>query len=566
MIEVRYQRGLHLPEIDLWLDPQVVRPRAFVSHAHADHFARHQSVICSETTELLLKSRYGIAKCRVEAVAFHQTIVRDGFRLRLLPAGHICGSAMLHVTRLSDNASLLYTGDFKMRPGRTTEAISLLAADTLIIETTFGLPAYVFPGTMEVEAQVLRFVQDAFDDGDTPVLLAYSLGKAQEALALLTENNIPALLHPAAAAMTDACRAAGVDCLPEPVVFEGHAPAGHVVIAPPHAVRTRLFRGLRSMRVAMLSGWAMEPGAAFRYRADRMIPFSDHADHPGLMECIRRVRPRRVLTVHGFAREFAAELRQSGTDAWAAEGGDQLDLPIPAGPRRGTVMRGPRLMRPMCAFADFSDVCRLVGETGSRVAKQRFLTSYLKGLADADDAMRALDLFDLGCRCGPGKSRTCLDAAGIRRVLTSLRDSCGGRCAQIERARGPVIGQVRTVLLDLPVSPEAVDLAAISGFVAEIADQWGSLEALDRLGSRLMALHPVEGETLLRILHGDLGNGIDAPLLAEVASQCPGTAGGWSPRSRNEAGVFPEWEVSNAEAEGSPELPLDSADGFPPGT
>jgi len=39
LIEVRFQRGLHLPELDLWLDPWDAKPRAFVSHAHADPFA-----------------------------------------------------------------------------------------------------------------------------------------------------------------------------------------------------------------------------------------------------------------------------------------------------------------------------------------------------------------------------------------------------------------------------------------------------------------------------------------------------------------------------------------------
>jgi hypothetical protein len=40
------------------------------------------------------------------------------------------------------------------------------------------------------------------------------------------------------------------------------------------------------------------------------------------------VRPQRVLTVHGFAREFAAELRTRGIDAWCAMGNDQLELAI----------------------------------------------------------------------------------------------------------------------------------------------------------------------------------------------------------------------------------------------
>ncbi|MEN9534838.1 MAG: hypothetical protein RIR37_111, partial [Verrucomicrobiota bacterium] len=47
---------------------------------------------------------------------------------------------MIHITRLSDQATLLYTGDFKNRPSRTAEPIVFAQADTLIMETTFGLP------------------------------------------------------------------------------------------------------------------------------------------------------------------------------------------------------------------------------------------------------------------------------------------------------------------------------------------------------------------------------------------------------------------------------------------
>lgn len=290
MIEVHFQRGLYLPELDLWLDPWDAKPRAFVSHAHADHFARHDVALCSEVTATLLRHRFHFAESRIKAVPFQVPAEENGFRLRLLPAGHISGSAMLHVTRIKDNASLLYTGDFKTRRGRTSEAVSFLAADTLILETTFGLPNYEFPSPMEIEASVLRFVNDAFADGETPVLFGYSLGKAQEALALLTEHGIPALLHPAVAAMTTACRAAGVEMLPEPVEFKGHAIPGHVVIAPPNAIRSKLLRGLKSKRTAMLTGWASQPGSKYRYRVDEVIPLSDHADHPALLECIQRVR------------------------------------------------------------------------------------------------------------------------------------------------------------------------------------------------------------------------------------------------------------------------------------
>jgi DNA ligase 1 len=326
VISVIYQRGLYLPEIDLWLDPRGPKPRAFVSHAHSDHFARHQSVLCSDVTAVLLRHRFRIAEDRMEPLAFHLPLVRDGFRIRLLPAGHIAGSAMLHITRLADNASLLYTGDFKTRRSRTAGNAVFLNADTLVMETTFGLPRYRFPAQPDVEAQVLRFVAECFAADQTPVLLGYSLGKAQEALALLEENRIPALLHPACVEMTRACREAGVQGLPEPLPFDGRVPPGHAVIAPPHAMRGKLMQNLENKRSAMLSGWALQPGAQYRYGTDAMIPLSDHADHPELLECVQRVDPRRILTVHGHALEFAAELRAHGHDAWCAAGGDQLEL------------------------------------------------------------------------------------------------------------------------------------------------------------------------------------------------------------------------------------------------
>ena len=58
-IEVRHRKGIHLPEPDLWLDPPRGKARAFISHAHSDHFARHQLTICSSPTQSLIQARYG---------------------------------------------------------------------------------------------------------------------------------------------------------------------------------------------------------------------------------------------------------------------------------------------------------------------------------------------------------------------------------------------------------------------------------------------------------------------------------------------------------------------------
>lgn len=526
MIDVRFQRGLHLPELDLWLDPWDAKPWAFVSHAHADHFARHEQALCSTVTGALVRARYSVAESRLDAVAFHVPVERHGHRLRLLPAGHIAGSAMLHVTRLSDGATLLYTGDFKVRKGRTAEPVVFQQADLLILETTFGLPQFAFPPAMDVEGAVLRFVQDTLADGEVPVLLGYSLGKAQEALALLHAHGVPALLHPAVAEMTAACRAAGVSCLPEPQVLAGPVPPGHAVIAPPNAVRSKLLRAVGNRRVAMLSGWALVPGATFRYRVDEAIPLSDHADHPGLMECVQRVRPKKILTVHGSTREFAAELRLRGHDAWSIAGNDQLDLPLATPPARLLPASGvqttasARHTRPICAVADFTSVCRLVGETSSRLEKIRHLAAYLRGLASEDDlALAATWLTGRALPRASDRRAAHAGAATLRRALLKLPGAREERYREISLSQNDAARTARLLLQELPLKPEPLDLAGLAGFFHALAAAGGSLDRIDLLAGRLRTLHPAEGETLVKLLTGDLRIGLKEGLVEDAVAE-----------------------------------------------
>lgn len=516
LIEVRYQRGLQLPELGLWLDPLDGKPEAFVSHAHADHVARHGVSVCSDVTAGLLQRRFRVPEGKIEATGFHLPWERDGFRLRLLPAGHIAGSAMLHVTRLKDQASLLYTGDFKIRRSRTAEPVGFLTADTLIMETTFGLPMFEFPSPLEVESSLLRFVHDAIADGETPVLCAYALGKAQEVLALLAEHDIPALQHPAVAAMTRACRELGV-ALPAPVQFEGYAPPGHVVLAPPGVLRTKFLNGLKSKRTAMLTGWAMQAGTKYRYRVDEVIAFSDHADHPGLLECIRRVRPQRVLTVHGFAREFAAELRTRQIDAWCAMGNDQLELSIGKSPSRARAGSASRQSRPICALADFSDLCRLVGETSSRVAKTQFIAGYFRTL-ESDQDLRLAVQWLTGEALAPGCSVRPLRmvAMGVRHALLSLPGARAERYSELFQISRDPARAARSLLQEIPLKPEPLDLPGLETFFLKLSQTAAPLEQIAQLATRLATLHPAEGETLIKLLGGGAGLGMDTDMIEDA--------------------------------------------------
>lgn len=340
LIEVRHRRGIWLPEAGLWLDPPFGVARAFVSHAHSDHVARHGVTFCSELTGRLVRARF---KAKPEAefrlLPWREAVAWEGWELRLLPAGHIAGSAMLHLTRLRDGATLLYTGDFKLRPGFSSAPCELRAADTLIMETTFGLPRYAFPPAEEVAGQMRRWVRGTLDEGGIPVLFGYSLGKAQEILRALAPLGAPVMAHAEVGKMTALLRAT-LGPLPEMRPFDAAQAAGHALVFPPAAARSPALRGLAGCRTAMVSGWALESGARYRYQVDAAFPLSDHADHPELLRTVERVSPRRVWLVHGYTREFAAELRRRGWDAWALGREEQLELCLEETVTPGTSPQG----------------------------------------------------------------------------------------------------------------------------------------------------------------------------------------------------------------------------------
>ena len=321
LIEVTHPRGIYLPEADLWLDPHFGTKRAFVSHAHSDHVARHDLTFCSEITHQLMVVRKTVKKSGVVvSPKMREVFDWEGWELRLLPAGHITGSAMLHLTRKSDGATLLYTGDYKLRQGLSAERCVLMQADTLIMETTFGLPKYRFPPAEAVIEQMLAFVRETLSDGGIPVLLGYSLGKAQEILCALREAELPVMVHASVAQITEVL-APHLGALPKWRLFNADEAAGHVLVFPPGAKIE-----LPKTRMAMLSGWAIQPSAKYRYGVDVALPLSDHADHPELHETVELVKPRRIYLVHGSTREFAAELRTLGHDARALGAEDQLEL------------------------------------------------------------------------------------------------------------------------------------------------------------------------------------------------------------------------------------------------
>lgn len=528
LIPVRHADGLHLPELDLWLDPHSARERAFVSHAHSDHFARHGWTLCSDVTRTLIEKRYGVPReGTLCSVAWREVHVMSGHELRLLPAGHIFGSAMLHVTRLSDGATLLYTGDFKLRQGLTAEPAELLPADTLILETTFGLPQFRFPPQREVLAGMLRFVHDTLEEGGIPVLLGYSLGKAQEILSALHEARVPVMLHPTIIKMTEAYRAL-CHTFPEYEVFDASRAAGHVLLMPPSAARSQAVRKLKACRTVMLSGWALMPGAKFRYQVDEVFPLSDHADYPELVRCVEEVRPRLVYTVHGYASEFARDLRARGLEAWSLISDDQMELelalgggeaPPPAGgPELGAV--STLQVHPPDSFAAWAQTAGRVAVESSRLRKQEHLAGYLQHL-ESENLARAVRWFG-GQLEDHSSAPLNVGWSIIRRVLLELSGLREHEYRTISRSQNDL---GRTAFLVLQRAPGSA-AAGTGATLADIAEGFqrlrrarGPHEKSAALKQMLAALSPHDGSYLVRLLTGELRIGSKEGLVEEAVAK-----------------------------------------------
>lgn len=316
------KEGLRTRSAPLWLDATRKTACAFVSHAHGDHIGRHVEAIGTAATLALMNHRLPTARTVNRAVGYGEAIDFGGLRLELFPAGHVLGSAQIRIT--SRGHRTVYTGDLDTAPSRTAQAVEVAACDTLIIESTFGHPRYRFPPRQEVEEKMAAFAEATLAAGATPVFLAYALGKAQEAARILGDRGFRVRVHPDAWAICEIYQAYGV-------AFPGAAPLapapeeGEVIVAPPRH-RSLEGWGRGALRTCLLSGWAVDPRARFRARADFALPLSDHADFDGLVSYVKATGASKVLTTHGSADDLARELRSRGIDARALEPAAQLEL------------------------------------------------------------------------------------------------------------------------------------------------------------------------------------------------------------------------------------------------
>jgi putative mRNA 3-end processing factor len=309
--------GLYCPAGDFYIDPWRPVPRAVITHGHADHArAGHGAYLTSPAGRGILQVRLGDS-APIQALPFLQPLKIGAATVSLHPAGHVLGSAQVRVE--VGGEVWVVSGDYKLSPDGISEAWEPVPCHTFVTESTFGLPVYRWPPQSEVFAEMARWWENNQEAGQTSVVYAYSLGKAQRLLAGLEPDQGPIAVHPAVASFLPAYRAAGVSF---PEAWEwGPETAARVrgrglVIAPPAVADSAWERALGSTAKAFASGWMRVRGIRRRRNLQAGFALSDHADWPGLLRAIELTGARRVGVTHGYVEVLTRYLTERGYDAF----------------------------------------------------------------------------------------------------------------------------------------------------------------------------------------------------------------------------------------------------------
>lgn len=291
---------------ELWLDPGKARSDGIVTHGHSDHLVARAHM--TEPTLEVLKIRQGRQSGQV--MPLDQTRNIGGFDVTLHDAGHVLGSAMVEVE------GLLYTGDFNPYGSVTAGKAEPLECDLLITEATYGKPSMVLPPREEVIQDLWAWFEAVLHQGPA-IVGAYSLGKAQEVVAIANSLGVDVVVAEAVAKICDIYVRHGVPLeyqrlgdlspaeLKEPRVMV--LPNGQTMGKRVHPMIKELKEA--GGQTAFVSGWC-SIYSYVKQGVDAQFPLSDHADFAGLMDFAEACSPKRIFTVHGSKKELARELER----------------------------------------------------------------------------------------------------------------------------------------------------------------------------------------------------------------------------------------------------------------
>ncbi|TVQ50478.1 MAG: ligase-associated DNA damage response exonuclease [Phycisphaerales bacterium] len=311
--------GLYCPRGDFYIDPWRPVDRAVITHAHADHACPgSKRYLTSATGANVLRERVQ-KDAVIDGREYGEEIHLGEVTISLHPAGHLLGSAQVRIDHRGE--VWVITGDYKVHDDPTCETFEPVQCETLITESTFGLPIYRWPDERKVFEEIHEWWRGNQESNRTSVIYAYALGKAQRVIAGLDPGIGPILTHGAVNRFVEVYRTAGVELPPTEHVNAENAKASRgqaLVVAPPSAAGTPWLRKFGTISDAFVSGWMQLRGTRRRRNVDRGFVLSDHADWPGLLRTIEATGATHIGVTHGYTDVLNRWLNERGyeTSIW----------------------------------------------------------------------------------------------------------------------------------------------------------------------------------------------------------------------------------------------------------
>ena len=302
-IEVR-PAGLYCRPGDFYIDPTRAVDRAVITHGHGDH-ARpgNRRVLATAETIAIMASRYGAEKIGAsQTIGYGETVDLGDATVRLIPAGHILGSAQIVIEH--GGARIIVSGDYKRRADATCAPFEPTPCDVFVTEATFALPVFRHPPDDHEVGKLLHSIE-LFPDR-AHLVGVYNLGKCQRIIRLLRAAGYdrPIYLHGGLEALCTLYEQLDValgDLLPALDLSKADA-AGEIILCPPSALSDRWSRRFPDPVTAMASGWMGVRQRAKQRGVELPLIISDHADWDELVATLDDVGAPEVWVTHGLAR------------------------------------------------------------------------------------------------------------------------------------------------------------------------------------------------------------------------------------------------------------------------
>lgn len=306
--------GFYCPAGNFYIDPKHAVENAVITHAHSDHARRgSKRYYCTDSTQSLLRTRLG-QNISIITYPYGTKFRINDVEISFHPAGHILGSAQIRIELYGE--VWVVSGDYKRSYDSTCEPFEVVPCDVFVTEATFGTPSYIWDKTHDFAKSIYNWWQLNATEHYNSLLFAYSLGKAQRILGLLSFlTNQTIYCDPITEAINNCYRLQGIQMVP--TICLSNLPENTLlekalIVAPSSFMKTKFASYLgKKHKSAFASGW-MQDNSKYQQTG---FAISDHADWNDLIRTIEETKAKRVFVQHRSGK-LIKELRSRGIKAF----------------------------------------------------------------------------------------------------------------------------------------------------------------------------------------------------------------------------------------------------------